>query len=227
MYSIGIKGGIDMKKTLELVFVLDRSGSMSGLERDTIGGFNSVIEKQKQLHGDDVIVSTILFDHDTEVLHNRVPIQEIELLDESEYFVGGSTALLDAVGGAIEHTRRVHRLLGNVDKPNEVMYIITTDGQENSSRKYQRKYIKRLIEKLQEESWEFIFLGANIDAFADAMTYGIRKDRTVQYMHDGMGTRHMYDAVNDAIHMKRSHRSIDSTWHEKANADFNKRSKSK
>lgn len=225
MYSRSIKGGFDMKKALELVFILDRSGSMSGLEKDTIGGFNSVIEKQKQIHGDDVIVSTILFDHDTEVIHNRVAIGDIEPLDESVYYVGGSTALLDAVGGAIEHTRRVHRLLGDVDKPKDVMYIITTDGQENSSRKYQRKHIKRLIEKLQEASWEFIFLGANIDAFADAYAYGIRKDRTVQYMHDGMGTRHMYEAVNDAIYMKRNQRNIDSTWHEKANADFNKRSK--
>jgi uncharacterized protein YegL len=216
-----------MKKVLELVFILDRSGSMSGLEKDTIGGFNSIIDKQKQLHGDDVIVSTVLFDHQTEVIHNRVPIEDVEPMDETTYYVGGSTALLDAVGGAIEHTKRVHRLLGDVDKPQEVMYIITTDGQENSSKMYQRKQIKRLVEAQQEKGWEFIFLGANINAFADAHTYGIKQDRTVQYMHDGAGTRHMYESVNDAIRMKRVAKNIAPDWHDKANSDFKKRSKSK
>jgi len=216
-----------MKKVLELVFILDRSGSMSGLEKDTMGGFNSIIDKQKQLHGDDVIVSTVLFDHQTEVIHNRVPIEDVEPMDEATYYVGGSTALLDAVGGAIEHTKRVHRLLGDVDKPQEVMYIITTDGQENSSKMYQRKQIKRLVEAQQEKGWEFIFLGANINAFADAHTYGIKQDRTVQYMHDGAGTRHMYESVNDAIRMKRVAKNIAPDWHDKANSDFKKRSKSK
>ena len=216
-----------MKKVLELVFILDRSGSMSGLEKDTIGGFNSIIDKQKQLHGDDVIVSTVLFDHETKVVHNRVKIEDIEPMDETTYYVGGSTALLDAVGGAIEHTKRVHQLLGDVDKPEAVMYIITTDGQENASKLYQRKHIKRLIEAQQEKGWEFIFLGANIDAFADARSYGIRQDRTVQYMHDDVGTRHMYESLNEAIHMKRSAKNISPEWHDNANSDFKKRSKSK
>jgi uncharacterized protein YegL len=214
-----------MKHTLELVFIIDQSGSMAGLEQDTIGGFNSIIEKQKQLHGDDVVVSTVLFNHESDVIHNRVPIQEVTLLDQKDYIVGGSTALLDAVGGSIEHIQRVHDLLGVSDAPSQTLVVITTDGQENSSRRYHKETIQNMVKARQEEGWEFIFLGANIDAFDQARAFGISKDRTSNYMHDQQGVQYMYDSLNQAVNDLRTSKRINKEWKEQVEKDYVKRSK--
>ena len=176
-----------MRKGLtELVFILDRSGSMGGMESDVIGGFNSVIERQRNLEGE-VLVSTILFDNETEILHDREDIDFVEPLTEDEYYTRGSTALLDAVGGAIKHISRIHKYAREEDRPEHVMFFINTDGYENSSRKYSYDKIKTMIDIEKEKyDWEFVFMGANIDAFdvADRMGifyYGPDKTRTASW----------------------------------------------
>lgn len=195
-----------MKKGLtELVFVLDRSGSMGGKESDVIGGFNSVIKKQRELEGE-VFVSTVLFDHDTEVLHDRKNIKDVEALTNEEYYVRGSTALLDAVGGAIHHIANVHKYAREEDKPEHVMFFINTDGYENASRKYSYDKIKTMIDlEKKEYDWEFIFMGANIDSFDVASRLGIAKDRIVNtYYDDKEGIKHSYDFVEHMVRCKRS-----------------------
>ena len=189
-----------MKKTLtEIVYILDRSGSMSGLEADTIGGFNSMIEKQKQT-GEKAYVSTVLFDDRTEVIHDRVPIEKVDKITNKEYFVRGSTALLDAVGGAIKHIINIHKYAREEDRPDKTIFVITTDGMENASMNYNYKQAKKMIEKEQKEyGWEFIFIGANIDACAEAERFGIRKERAVNYIHDDIGTKLIYEGVSQAM----------------------------
>ena len=189
-----------MKKTLtEIVYILDRSGSMSGLEADTIGGFNSMIEKQKQT-GEKAYVSTVLFDDRTEVIHDRVPIEKVDKITNKEYFVRGSTALLDAVGGAIKHIINIHKYAREEDRPDKTIFVITTDGMENASINYNYKQVKKIIEKEQKEyGWEFIFIGANIDACAEAERFGIRKERAVNYIHDDIGTKLVYEGVSQAM----------------------------
>ena len=189
-----------MKKTLtEIVYILDRSGSMSGLEADTIGGFNSMIEKQKQT-GEKAYVSTVLFDDRTEVIHDRVPIEKVDKITSKEYFVRGSTALLDAVGGAIKHIINIHKYAREEDRPDKTIFVITTDGMENASMNYNYKQVKKMIEKEQKEyGWEFIFIGANIDACAEAERFGIRKERAVNYIHDDIGTKLVYEGVSQAM----------------------------
>jgi uncharacterized protein YegL len=188
-----------MKKGLtELVFILDRSGSMSGLEKDTIGGFNGMIEKQKKEAGE-VIVSTVLFDDDTEVLHNRVDIRSIHPMTDREYYVRGCTALLDAVGGAITHIKRVRKSLPKSERPEKTIFIITTDGMENSSRRYSYNKVKELIENRRAKNWEFIFLGANIDAVAEAGRLGIQASRAVNYKCDAAGTALNYRVLNETV----------------------------
>ena len=189
-----------MKKTLtEIVYILDRSGSMSGLEADTIGGFNSMIEKQKQT-GEKAYVSTVLFDDRTEVIHDRVPIEKVDKITNKEYFVRGSTALLDAVGGAIKHIINIHKYAREEDRPDKTIFVITTDGMENASINYNYKQVKKMIEKEQKEyGWEFIFIGANIDACAEAERFGIRKERAVNYIHDDIGTKLVYEGVSQAM----------------------------
>ena len=189
-----------MKKTLtEIVYILDRSGSMSGLEADTIGGFNSMIEKQKQT-GEKAYVSTVLFDDRTEVIHDRVPIEKVDKITNKEYFVRGSTALLDAVGGAIKHIINIHKYAREEDRPDKTIFVITTDGMENASMNYNYKQVKKMIEKEQKEyGWEFIFIGANIDACAEAERFGIRKERAVNYIHDDIGTKLIYEGVSQAM----------------------------
>ena len=189
-----------MKKTLtEIVYILDRSGSMSGLEADTIGGFNSMIEKQKQT-GEKAYVSTVLFDDRTEVIHDRVPIEKVDKITNKEYFVRGSTALLDAVGGAIKHIINIHKYAREEDRPDKTIFVITTDGMENASINYNYKQVKKMIEKEQKEyGWEFIFIGANIDACAEAERFGIRKERAVNYIHDDIGTKLIYEGVSQAM----------------------------
>lgn len=189
-----------MKKTLtEIVYILDRSGSMSGLEADTIGGFNSMIEKQKQT-GEKAYVSTVLFDDRTEVIHDRVPIEKVDKITNKEYFVRGSTALLDAVGGAIKHIINIHKYAREEDRPDKTIFVITTDGMENASMNYNYNQVKKMIEKEQKEyGWEFIFIGANIDACAEAERFGIRRERAVNYIHDDRGTKLIYEGVSQAM----------------------------
>ena len=189
-----------MKKTLtEIVYILDRSGSMSGLEADTIGGFNSMIEKQKQT-GEKAYVSTELFDDRTEVIHDRVPIEKVDKITNKEYFVRGSTALLDAVGGAIKHIINIHKYAREEDRPDKTIFVITTDGMENASMNYNYEQVKKMIEKEQKEyGWEFIFIGANIDACAEAERFGIRRERAVNYIHDDRGTKLIYEGVSQAM----------------------------
>lgn len=188
-----------MKKGLtELVFILDRSGSMSGLESDTIGGFNGMIEKQKDEAGE-VLVSTVLFDDVSEVLHDRVDIRKIRPMTEKEYFVRGCTALLDAVGGAIKHIKTVRKEMPKEERPEKTIFIITTDGMENASQRYSYDKVKKMIEKRQAKNWEFIFLGANMDAVAEAGRMGIKASRTANFVCDSIGTALNYQVLNETV----------------------------
>lgn len=184
-----------MKKGLtEMVFILDRSGSMSGLEADTIGGFNSTIEKQKSVEGE-ALVSTVLFDGDCEVLHDRVPIENIPALTEKEYYARGCTALIDALGGAIHHIGNIHKYARDEDRPEKTIFVITTDGEENSSHKYDAEQVRKMVTRQKEKyGWEFIFLGANIDAVKTARAYGISENRAANFVNDGEGIKKMHKA---------------------------------
>ena len=177
----------------ELVFILDRSGSMSGLEADTIGGFNSMIARQKQAAGE-ALVSTVLFDNDSTVIHDRLPLAKVPLMTKKEYFTRGCTALLDAVGGAIHHIGNIHKYARREDVPEKAMFIITTDGYENASRRYNYETVRRMIQRQKEKyGWEFLFLGANIDAAREAARFGIGADRSVNYKCDEVGTALNYE----------------------------------
>ena len=189
-----------MKKNLtEIVFILDRSGSMGGLEADTIGGFNSLIEKQKKEEGE-AYISTILFDDRTEVLHDRVPIEKVRTMTGDDYYVRGCTALLDALGGAIHHIGNVHKYAREEDRPAKTLFIITTDGQENSSHVYTDDKVTRMVERQQKEyGWEFLFLGANMDAVKEAGRFGIRADRAARYECDSRGTAVNFKALSKAV----------------------------
>jgi len=215
-----------MKKDLvEMVFILDRSGSMEGLEKDTIGGFNSMINKQKKIPGE-ALVSTVLFDDAYEVLHNRKSIKEVPSLTHEEYFVRGSTALLDAIGRSLKKMISVYRKLKDEEKPEKTIFVITTDGMENASREFTSTQIKQMIEKQKEKyQWEFIFLGANIDAVRTARDFGIRKDRVANYHSDEQGTALNYEAISDAIYELRVNRCINPDWNDEINKDFNSRKK--
>ena len=219
-----------MKKGLtEIVFILDRSGSMSGLEKDTIGGYNSLIKKQKKEEGE-AYISTVLFDDRTEVLHDRVGLDKIKPMTEEEYYVRGCTALLDAVGGAIHHIGNVHKYAREEDRPEKTLFIITTDGQENSSRMYTYEKVKRMVERQKKKyGWEFLFLGANIDAVAEAGRFGIKPDRAVNYECDEIGTAVNYRALNKAVSRVRHcaanemDKALAADWKEEIEADYNKR----
>ena len=193
-----------MRKGLtELVFVLDRSGSMHGLEVDTIGGFNSMIEKQKKEDGE-AYVSAVLFDDMQEVLYDRIDIRKVEPMTGSQYYVRGCTALLDALGRAIHHIGNVHKYAREEDVPEKTIFVITTDGLENASSRYSYADVKKAIEARTEEGWEFIFLGANIDAVAEAGRFGIHASRAANYVHDSAGTRLNFDVLSDAISTARA-----------------------
>ena len=219
-----------MKKGLtEIVFILDRSGSMSGLEKDTIGGYNSLIKKQKKEEGE-AYISTVLFDDSTEVLHDRVGLDKIKPMTEEEYYVRGCTALLDAVGGAIHHIGNVHKYAREEDRPEKTLFIITTDGQENSSRMYTYEKVKRMVERQKKKyGWEFLFLGANIDAVAEAGRFGIKPDRAVNYECDEIGTAVNYRALNKAVSRVRNcaanemDKALAADWKEEIEADYSKR----
>ncbi|MBP5185173.1 MAG: hypothetical protein J6113_08700 [Lachnospiraceae bacterium] len=217
----------------ELVFILDRSGSMSGLESDTIGGFNSLIAKQQKEDGE-AIVSTVLFDDVTDVIHDRVPIGDVKKLTEEEYYVRGCTALLDAVGGAINHIGNVHKYAREEDRPAKTLFVITTDGLENASREYSFKDVKRMIERQKEKyNWEFLFLGANIDAIEVAGNMGISRDRAANYNCDEAGTALNYRVLEAAVTRVRKCKTSadmavafsDGAWKAEIDRDFAKRGK--
>lgn len=221
----------------EIVFILDKSGSMAGLEQDTIGGFNSMIERQKKdKECGETFVSTVLFDDKSFVLHDRIPLEEVPVMTEKDYYVGASTALLDAIGGAVEHIGVIHKYARPEDRPSKTMFVITTDGQENSSRKYTFDSIKRLVERKQEEDkWEFIFIGANMDAITEAANFGIKANRAVNYCHDKQGTRAVYESVGMAMKKARSAKSSaqlaycmeSADWQEEVRKDYENRGSKK
>ncbi len=207
----------------ELVFILDRSGSMSGLEGDTIGGFNSLIEKQRRQDGE-CYVSTVLFDNVSEVLHDRVRLSEIRKMTEDDYTVRGCTALIDAIGSAIHHIATIHKYARREDVPEHTMFVIMTDGMENASRKYSSREVKRMIEKEKKKyGWEFLFIGANIDSVETAGHFGIGADRSANYHADGKGTAVVFEAVADTVSCMRKSRPITADWSGKINEDYNSR----
>jgi len=213
-----------MKGLTEIIFILDRSGSMAGLESDTIGGFNSLIAKQKKEDGQ-ALVSTILFDDRSDVLHDRVPLDRIAPMTDDDYFVRGCTALLDAVGGAIHHIGNVHKYARPEDRPEKTMVIITTDGMENASKRYTYEKVKSMIERQKEKyGWEFIFLGANIDAVEVAGRFGISEDRAANYHSDEEGTALNYEVLSEAIcQVRMGCAPLSAGWKKKIDADFERR----
>ena len=212
-----------MKQLTEVVFILDRSGSMHSLEKDTIGGFNSMLAKQKEVEGD-VLVSTVLFDDKCQVLHDRLSIQEINPMTEKEYYVRGCTALLDAVGGAVHHIGNIHKYAREEDRPAKTLFVIITDGMENSSKYYTYAKVKQMIERQQERyGWEFMFLGANMDAVAEAGRYGIKAHMATEYLCDEVGTALNYEAVNEVMCNVRACRGVSAGWKEKIEKDVAKR----
>lgn len=213
-----------MQKGLtELVFILDRSGSMSGLESDTIGGYNALLQKQKKETGE-ALITTVLFDDRYELLHDRINLRGIELITEREYFVRGSTALLDAVGKTINKIINVQKHTLEAERPEHVMFVITTDGMENASREFSYKKLSQMIEHQNNKyGWEFIFLGANIDAVATAKRFGISKDRAADYNADSEGTLLNYEVISETVSCMRANKAISQDWKERIEEDFKKR----
>lgn len=196
----------------ELVFILDKSGSMAGLEKDTIGGFNAMIEKQKKEDGK-VYVSTVLFSTDSKVIHDRVDISQVKPMTEKEYFVGGCTALIDTLGDAIHHIANIHKYARPEDVPEHTIFVITTDGMENASRRYSAEKVRSMIQKEKEKyGWEFLFLAANIDAVETAKRYGIESDRAANYRASEEGTVVLYDTVSDAVASIRRNAKLTPNW---------------
>lgn len=208
---------------VEIVFILDRSGSMHGLEQDTIGGFNRVISEQKEKE-ERALLTTVLFDNEYEVIHERLDIKEIKNLTEKEYFVRGTTALLDAVGKSIENVLKIHKNLKSEDKPEKVLFVITTDGYENSSKEYSYAKVKQLITHQQEYyNWDFIFLGANIDAAKEAERFGLRKEYASNYHADSKGTSVSFHSINEAISDVRAYKKINKNWNKDVEEDYKER----
>ena len=213
-----------MKKNLtEIVFILDRSGSMSGMEADTIGGFNGMLEKQKRQEGE-ALLSTVLFDNDCEVLYDRVPLEKVRRMTEEDYSVRGCTALLDALGGAIHHIGNIHKYAREEDVPEHTIFIITTDGMENASRRYSAEKVKEMITRQKEKyGWEFLFLGANIDAVETAKHFGIAEDRAVTYRCDSAGTALNFSVMSEAVSSVRTSKKLGRSWKAKIEEDVKKR----
>lgn len=217
-----IKTNIKTNRT-EVVFILDKSGSMAGLEADTIGGFNSMLAKQQKVDGD-ATITTVLFDDRYELLHDRCDIRHIKPITEKEYYVEGSTALLDAIGRTIRKIVNVQKHGSDEAKADKVIFIIITDGCENASKEFSAKKVKSMIELEREKyGWEFIFLGANIDAIETANNYGINPDRAVNYMADAKGTAVSYASVSEAIHEMRTSKELSNKWKKKVDEDFKHR----
>ena len=215
-----------MKNDLtELVFILDRSGSMAGLEKDTVGGFNAMLEKQKKQEGA-CYVSTVLFDYESQVLHDRLPLEKVPDMTEKEYFVRGSTALIDAIGGAIRHIGNIHKYARPEDVPEHTLFVITTDGMENASRHWSSNEVKRMIEERKEKNgWEFLFIGANIDAVETAKHFGIGADRAVNYHADQQGTVVLYNTVAQAVSQVRASAPLSADWSGDIAKDYKTRKK--
>lgn len=216
-----------MKKTknnmTELVFILDRSGSMGGLEADTIGGFNALIEKQKKQDGK-CYVSTVLFDHEMQVIHDRAELDKVQPMTDRDYFVRGCTALLDAIGGAVHHIANIHKYARAEDVPAHTMFVIITDGYENASHRYSSDRVKAMIEhEKQKYGWEFLFIGANIDAVETAGHFGISQDRAVNYNADSQGTGIVYNTVADTVCCLRADEKLSPNWSNAINEDYKKR----
>ena len=209
----------------EIVFILDRSGSMAGLESDTIGGFNAMLDRQKKEPGE-ALLSAVLFSNDSQVLYDRVDIRKIEPMTEQQYRVGGCTALLDAIGGAVRHIANVHKYAREEDRPGKTVFVITTDGLENASRRYDYAEVQRLVRHEQEKyGWEYLFLRANMDAISAAGRFGIRAERAVRYAPDSAGTALNFSVVSDTVAHFRASRQIDENWAAPITADYRKRGK--
>lgn len=206
----------------ELVFILDRSGSMAGLESDTIGGFNAMIDKQKA-QGGDAFVTTVLFDHEITTLHDRARLADVKPLTDRDYTVRGCTALLDAIGRTAAHIKDVHRYIRPEDVPEKTVFVITTDGLENASREFSTAAVKKLIEQQKERGWEFLFLGADIDAVQTAAAFGIAPDHAADYHADRRGTRTVFRAVAEAVSGVRAGKCVPASWKEALEDDFNSR----
>lgn len=211
------------KNLTELVFILDRSGSMGGLEADTIGGFNSLLDKQKR-EGGEAVVSTVLFDNEVQVLHDRVRLEDVAHMTDRDYFVRGCTALLDAVGGAIHHIGNVHKYARPEDVPAHTLVIITTDGMENASRRYTAPRVKEMVSRQQEKyGWEFLFLGANIDAVETAAHFGIDAQHAANYHGDPEGTRLNYEVLSEAVCKVCAGAPLSGGWKVRIDQDFEAR----
>ncbi|MCR5149814.1 MAG: VWA domain-containing protein [Clostridiales bacterium] len=215
-----------MKKNLtELVMILDRSGSMGGLESDTIGGYNSMLKKQREEEGE-VLVSTVLFDDRSEVLYDRVPLEKMPKMTDKEYYVRGCTALLDAIGGAIHHIGNIHKYARDEDRPEKTIFVIITDGMENASREYSYERVKKMVERQKEKyGWEFLFLGANIDAIETAGRFGINADRAANYNCDSEGTALNYEVLAETVcEMRVCEKPIGAKWKKRIDEDYRRRS---
>ena len=211
------------ENSTELVFILDRSGSMSGLETDTIGGFNSMLEKQKKESGE-AFVTTVLFDDKYEVLHDRYDIKGVNLLTEKEYYVRGSTALLDAIGITINNIGKALSDTKEEDRPGKVLFVIITDGMENSSREFSYEKVKKMVEHQKSKySWDFIFLGANIDAIKTANSFGISADMATNFVSDSAGTQLNYKIVSEVVSSFRKGKNVDKSWKDEIEKDYKKR----
>lgn len=212
-------------KITELVFLLDRSGSMAGLESDTIGGFNALIDKQRKQDGE-CFVSTVLFDNVSQVLHDRVKLSEIPKMTDADYTVGGCTALIDAIGCAIHHIANIHKYARPEDVPEHTLFVITTDGLENASHIYSSDQVKKMVERQKEKyGWEFLFIGANIDSVETAKHFGIGPDRAVNYHADRKGTAVVFDTVAETVCTVRANMPLAASWSESINEDYTSRSK--
>ena len=210
-----------MKENLtELVFILDRSGSMNGMEEDTIGGFNSMIEKQKK-EGGECLVSVVLFNHTCEVLYDRVPIAQVPTMTRAEYFTTGCTALLDAIGGAIHHIGNVHKYARQEDIPEKTIFVITTDGMENASRTYSADKVRQMVKHEQDKyGWEFLFLGANIDAVETARRYGLKEGHAVRFHNDREGIGLNYKVMSETIAHVRTCKEVPTDWLHEIDEDY-------
>ena len=214
-----VKLRTNTNEATELVFILDRSGSMAGLEPDTIGGFNAMIEKQKKEEGG-CYVTTVLFDHEIETLHDRVALQSVEPMTDRDYYVRGCTALIDAIGMTVKRIEDIHRYARPEDVPTHTLFVITTDGLENASKEYTAARVKKMIEEKKKAGWEFLFIGANIDAVGTARDFGIDADRAVNYHADHKGTEVLYRCVGRAVSAARRCAPMEADWSREIKEDF-------